>query len=144
MILGDGEERAKLEQAIKKYGLDNQLILKGKVENVDWYLNRARLLVMTSRYEGVGMCLVKALQMHVPCVSFDVKIGPSEIISNGENGILIAPFDCASMAEKIDALLKNRELLQKMAENTLMDFERFQDASILYNWKQVIEKVMEE
>ena len=63
--------------------------------------------------------------MHVPCVSFDVKIGPSEIISNGENGILIAPFDCASMAEKIDALLKNRELLQKMAENTLMDFERF-------------------
>ena len=144
MILGDGEERAKLEQAIKKYGLDNQLILKGNVENVDWYLNRARLLVMTSRYEGVGMCLVKALQMHVPCVSFDVKIGPSEIISNGENGILIAPFDCAIMAEKIDALLKNRELLQKMAENTLMDFERFQDASILYNWKQVIEKVMEE
>lgn len=52
MILGDGEERAKLEQAIKKYGLDNQLILKGNVENVDWYLNRARLLVMTSRYEG--------------------------------------------------------------------------------------------
>lgn len=57
---------------------------------------------------------------------------------------MIAPFDCASMAEKIDALLKNRELLQKMAKNTLMDFERFQDASILYNWKQVIEKVMEE
>ena len=55
---------------------------------------------------------------------------------------MIAPFDCASMAEKIDELLKNCELLQKMAENTLMDFERFQDASILYNWRQVIESVM--
>lgn len=142
LILGDGEERAKLEEATKKYDLESQLIIKGTVENVDWYLNRARLLVMTSRYEGFGMCLVEALQMHVPCVSFDVKIGPSEIISNGKNGILIAPFDCASMAEKIDELLKNRELLQKMAENTLMDFERFQDASILYNWRQVIERVM--
>lgn len=141
LILGEGEDRIKLENAIKTYGLENQLILKGNVRNVDWYLNRARLLVMTSRYEGFGMCLVEALQMHVPCVSFDVKIGPSEIIADKKNGILVSPFNCADMAEEIDELLKDPERLQGMAENTLIDFERFQDESILQNWKKVLTKV---
>ena len=87
------------------------------------------------------MCLVEALQMHVPCVSFDVKIGPSEIIADKKNGILVSPFNCADMAEEIDELLKDPERLQGMAENTLIDFERFQDESILQNWKKVLTKV---
>ena len=116
-------------------------ILKGNVRNVDWYLNRARLLVMTSRYEGFGMCLVEAVQMHVPCVGFDVKSGPSEIMADKKYGFLVSPFNCADMGEEIDELLKDPERLQGMAENTLIDFERFQDESILQNWKKVLTKV---
>lgn len=61
---------------------------------------------MTSRYEGLPLCLIEAMQMNVPCVSFDVKTGPSDIIENNVNGILISSFEIEKMIKEINALLK--------------------------------------
>lgn len=138
LILGDGEERNILEQAIDENGLENQLILKGTVDSVESYLEQAKLFVLTSRYEGFGMCLVEALQMKVPCVSFDVKIGPSEIIRNGQNGRLIPPFHCEQMIDAIDDFIENPNKLEEMYAQTMIDFERFGDQSILENWKSIL------
>lgn len=140
-VLGDGEEREKLETVIQENGLEEQLFLKGRVENVEWYLNRARLFVLTSRYEGLGMCLIEAMQMKVPCVSFDIKIGPSEIIQDNKNGILVSPFNNKKMIEEINQLLCNENKLQKMSENTRLYFERFKIETIIEKWKNVFEKV---
>lgn len=142
LLLGDGEEREKLETAIKTYHLEDQLILKGKVEDVSWYLNRAQLMVLTSKYEGFGMCLVEALKMRVPCVSFDIKIGPSEIIADGINGILIASFDHQEMINAICELLEDSVKRDQMAERTQIDFERFEDHKIVAQWKHVFEEVL--
>ena len=141
LILGDGEEKNILEQAILENKLEDQLILKGTVNQVEWYLNRAKLFVLTSRYEGFGMCLVEALQMQVPCVSFDIKIGPSEIITNYQNGILISPFDCEQMVREIDRLIENPERLEEMSANTMIGFERYQDEYIKEKWKSVLIQV---
>ena len=142
LILGDGEDRTILEQVISENHLENQLILKGTVDNVEWYLNRAKLFVLTSRYEGFGMCLVEALQMHVPCVSFDIKIGPSEIITNQQNGILIPPFECEQMIQEIDNLIENPDKLKELSENTMIGFERYQDEYIKEKWKTVLNKLL--
>lgn len=141
LILGDGKERNILEQAIAENCLENQLILKGTVDSVEGYLERAKLFVLTSRYEGFGMCLVEALQMEVPCISFDVKVGPSEIISNGQNGILIPPFDCEKMIAEIDDLIENPKMLKEMSENTMIGFERFSDSNIIEKWKCVFNEL---
>lgn len=140
-VLGDGEEREKLETVIQENGLEEQLFLKGRVENVEWYLNRARLFVLTSRYEGLGMCLIEAMQMKVPCVSFDIKIGPSEIIQDNKNGILVSPFNNKKMIEEINQLLCDENKLQEMSENTRIYFERFKTETIIEKWKNVFEKV---
>ena len=141
MVLGDGEERGILEQAISENQLEERMILKGTVNQVEWYLNRARLFVLPSRYEGFGMCLVEALQMGVPCVSFDIKIGPSEIIANHKNGILVDPFDCEQMVQEIDQLIENPQKLEGLAANTKAGFERFQTDRIIEKWKSILEKL---
>lgn len=141
LVLGDGEDRNILEQAISENKLEDQLILKGTVNQVEWYLDRAKLFVLTSRYEGFGMCLVEALQMHVPCVSFDVKIGPSEIIADGQNGILIPPFACERMVREINSLIENPDRLERMAGNTMIGFERYQDAYITEKWKNTLDNL---
>lgn len=141
LVLGDGEDRNILEQAISENKLEDQLILKGTVNQVEWYLDRAKLFVLTSRYEGFGMCLVEALQMQVPCVSFDVKIGPSEIIADGQNGILIPPFACEQMVREINSLIENPGRLERMAENTTIGFERYQDAYIIEKWKNILDNL---
>lgn len=137
LVLGDGEERNILEQAVSENHLEDRLILKGTVDNVESYLERAKLFVLTSRYEGFGMCLVEALQMKVPCISFDIKVGPSEIITNEQNGILIPPFDCERMIGEIDNLIENPERLEEMTANTLIGFERYQDENIKEKWKSI-------
>ena len=139
LVLGDGEERDILERAISENSLQNQLILKGMVDSVESYLEKAKLFVLTSRYEGFGMCLVEALQMKVPCVSFDVKIGPSEIISDRQNGILISPFDYEKMAEEIDNLIENPELLEELTANTEVGLDRFGENDIIGKWKAVFD-----
>lgn len=141
LILGDGEDRSILEQAISNNKLEDQLIFKGTVDNVEWYLNRAKLFVLTSRYEGFGMCLVEALQMHVPCISFDIKIGPSEIIANHQNGILIPPFDCEQMIQEINNLIENPDKLEDLSANTMIGFERYQDEYIKEKWKNILNKL---
>lgn len=141
LILGDGEERNILEQVISENNLEDQLILKGTVDQVEWYLNRAKLFVLTSRYEGFGMCLVEALQMRVPCISFDVKIGPSEIITRDQNGILIPPFKCEQMIQEIDNLIDNPDRLEELSANTMIGFDRFQDEYIVNKWKTILNKL---
>lgn len=141
LILGDGEERNILQQAIAENGLENHLILKGTVDSVESYLERAKLFVLTSRYEGFGMCLVEALKMKVPSVCFDVKVGPSEIISDGQNGILIPPFDCEKMTEQISFLIENPEKLEELTANTMFGVERFSDSQIIEKWKSVFNEL---
>lgn len=141
LILGEGEEREKLENAIKENGLEKQLLLKGCVKNVEWYLNRAKLFVLTSRREGLPLCLIEAMQMNVPCVSFDIKTGPSDIIENGVNGILISSFEIEKMIKEINSLLKDKCRLQNMAENTRVNFERFEMENIIKKWKNIFERL---
>ena len=141
LVLGDGEERNILERAVSENGLKDRLILEGTVDNVEKYLERAKLFVLTSRYEGFGMCLVEALQMKVPCISFDIKVGPSEIISDGKNGILIPPFDCEKMIKEIDNLIENPDRLEELTANTMIGFERYEDGYIKEKWKSVFNEL---
>lgn len=52
-VLGDGELRGLLEETVAKYGLEKQLILTGSVTNVEAYLEKSSIYVMTSRIEGL-------------------------------------------------------------------------------------------
>ena len=73
LILGDGEDKEKLENKIKEYNLEDKLILKGKVSNVEDYYKNSALYVMTSRFEGLPMTLLEAKNFKLPIVSFDCQ-----------------------------------------------------------------------
>ena len=77
--------------------------------------------------------------MNVPCVSFDIKTGPSDIIENNVNGILISSFEIEKMIREINSLLKDKCRLQNMAKNTRINFERFKIENIIEKWKNIFE-----
>ena len=139
IILGDGMERDSLEQFILENNLQNRLVLKGNVENVDEYLQQASIFVLTSKYEGLGLSMLEAREMKVPCVSFDVKMGPRELIHNEIDGYLVPPFDCDDMIRKIEMLINDPKLRSQFAENAFLCMNAFEPQKITKQWQDILE-----
>lgn len=141
IILGDGVERKNLEQFIMKNHLQNRLILKGNVENVDEYMKQASIFVITSKYEGLGLSMLEARAMKVACVSFAVKMGPRELIHNGIDGYLVRPFDCNRMVQRIERLINDPKKRNKFAENAYLCMDAFKLKKIINQWKDILESL---
>lgn len=139
ILLGDGPEREGLEQFIAEHHLENRLILKGNVENVDEYLRQASIFVMASQYEGLGLSMLEAREMKVPCVCFDVKMGPRELIHHGVDGYLIPAFDCNEMADKIELLINSPELRSQFAEEAFLCMDKFSETRIAKQWDEILQ-----
>lgn len=88
-IVGEGELKQNLENRILNLGLQNDIILKGKSQNVAEYYRLADLCLLSSHYEGFPNVLIEANAFGVPVVSLDCPSGPSDIIIQDINGILV-------------------------------------------------------
>ena len=141
VILGEGEDRDKLEQKILGCGLERQVILKGNVDNIDDYYSQAAMYVMTSRFEGLPMTLLETKPFHLPLVSFNCKTGPSELIDDGNNGFLIEDNDIKEMAEKIEVLINNEKLRNAFSEKSQTGMERFELDSVVDKWDSVLKRL---
>ena len=141
LLLGEGPERERLARFIQEHHLQERLILKGNVENVDDYLRRASIFVVTSQYEGLGLSILEARELKVPCVCFDVKTGPKELIHNGVDGYLVPPFDCEDMADKIELLMGSPALRRQFAEQAFLCMDEFRTDRIVSQWQAVLESL---
>ena len=141
LILGDGEDKEKLENKIKEYNLEERLILKGKVSNVEDYYKNSALYVMTSRFEGLPMTLLEAKNFKLPIVSFDCQTGPSEIIRNNINGYLVKANDTKGMTNKVNSLLKDNEKLKEFSDKAEIDIDKFNLVSITNKWTNILSTI---
>lgn len=141
ILLGEGQMRPFLEEGIRNEHLEDQLLLKGNVTNVGEYLQRAQIFVMTSRSEGLPMCMLEAKAYGLPCVAFDTKTGLEELIEDQINGFLAADFSCTEMEEKIERLIESEDLRRRFSEKSMLGTDRFQADYILEQWNQVIDEI---
>lgn len=139
IILGEGEDREKIENKIKENRLESNVILKGNVSNIEDYYKKSAMFVLTSRYEGLGLVLIEAKSYKLPLVSFECKVGPKEIIEDNVNGYLIECFDVDYMSQKIIKLINNNSLRDEFSKKSNIGIEKFEINSIIDKWKYIIE-----
>lgn len=101
IILGEGEDRGGLESLRQALGVAEDVDLPGFVDNPYTLLARARLFVLSSRWEGLPGSLIEALACGVPVVSTDCPSGPREILDHGAYGQLVGVGDAEDMAAAI-------------------------------------------
>jgi len=89
VFVGEGAEWEALEELIADSPCQERIMLLGYRSNVADFLKMADIFVLPSRYEGLGISLLEAMATQLVCVS-TITTGPQEIISNGENGILVS------------------------------------------------------
>jgi glycosyltransferase involved in cell wall biosynthesis len=104
-LVGDGPDRPALEAFVNDAGLAQRVTFTGHVMDSFAWIMRAKLVVCSSVYEGLGNAIIEALACGTPVVSTDCPYGPREILQDGRYGTLVPVGDARAMATAIEAAL---------------------------------------
>ena len=139
-IVGEGEERGRLEAAIKELHAENYVNLTGRkdADGVEDEMLRASLYAMTSRSEGFPFVLLEAQSCGLPVVAFDVRVGPGFVVQNGVNGYLAADMVYEDFCEKLASLMKDEDLRRKMSKTAVAHAAAFSREKVGEMWYSLI------
>lgn len=115
VLVGEGEEREKIETLIKKYNLENNIFLTGFVENAETLLKAFDVFVLPSAKEGMPYTILEAKEQNIPVIATEVGSIP-EIITDKKTGILVKPENSQKLANALEYAFENREEIKKMTE----------------------------
>lgn len=140
-IYGNGNKEPYLRQ-MAELGIDQQRChLFGPVTNVKEEYLSSSVFVLPSRFEGFGLVIIEAMACGVPVVAFDCEKGPRSIITDGENGFLIPPFDISLFAEKVMLLMRDKKLRCRMGANAQKAVSQYEIDRIGQQWKCLFEEM---
>lgn len=121
----------------KKMGLRQIFIHNPTINIQDEYLS-SEFCVMTSRSEGFPLVLCEAMSCGLPCIAFDCYCGPSEIITDGEDGLLVKKVgDISGMVSAICWMIEHPEEREKMSKNAIKNIQRFNIDLIMERWQKM-------
>jgi sugar transferase (PEP-CTERM/EpsH1 system associated) len=109
VMVGEGEERKKIEQFAAEHDLQRQILLTGTRHDVPRLLRAMDAFALPSLSEGLSGAILEAMCAGLPVVATAVGANP-ELVSEGESGFLIEPGDDAAMAERLSRLIADRDL----------------------------------
>jgi len=105
LIVGDGPQRLMLEKKVKDFELAGHVRFVGTVSNPLPLMAASGVLVLPSRFEGLGNVLIEAMACGTQVVSTDCPHGPAEILNGGRYGQLVPVNDAKALAAAIDRSL---------------------------------------
>lgn len=141
-IIGDGMEKNNLLDLAKELKLGDKVVFHG-YQNKDYINNillESSIYVMTSHTESFGLVLIEAMSYGVPCISYTSAQGANEIISDGETGYLIKNRSEDEMIEKIELLIENEKLRNKLGKNARLKSKNYSNEVVLDKWSKIINK----
>ena len=129
-LVGSGVDEEKIREAIKKYNLEEQVVLVGNQKNPYPYMKQADVLVCASYFEGYNLTVAEALIVGTSVLSTRCA-GPCEILDDGKYGLLVENSE-AGLYNGIKAFLDQPELVNKYKEKA-RERERFFDEKEILN-----------
>lgn len=129
VIVGDDAQKQnnmkRLMLLVKELNLEGRVLLPGTRKDVDEFYLKSRIFVSTSSSEGFPNVIGEAMSAGLPVVAFDCVAGPSEMITDGKDGILIPIFDYGLMKEKLMNLMSDLELRERLGNEAKKTIKRF-------------------
>ncbi len=114
-IVGYGPDKELIKEKIKKFHMEERVILLGKKENPYPYIEACDIYVQPSRYEGKSVTVREAQMLGKPVIITDYATSRSQL-EKGVDGVIV-PIDNKGCAKGIGEVLQNKKLCEKLVAN---------------------------
>lgn len=138
-IVGEGIEKENIISLIKKYNLENLVILDPFTDNIKEYFLKSSVFLLSSRWEGMPMIILESMEMGCPVISYDIDV-MQEIL--GEAGSLVKRFKTEDFANEMLKLADNYEIRKKMGNKAREQSKQFSYDIIGEKWINIFQKLM--
>lgn len=126
VLVGTGELLEASKKLVKDLGIEDKVIFTGFKKNPYPYMKHAKLMVLSSDFEGLGLVILEALALGTPVISTDCPSGPNEILANQ---YLVAVQDVDELASRIRLFVEkdtevsylNQKFTQLVATKAYLD-----------------------
>lgn len=143
-IFGAGGRDGSLQREIDRHELTGAVTLRGHDPLARDALSRSSAFLMTSAYEGYPLSTLESLSHGCPVVSYDIKYGPREQISDGVDGFLVPDGDTAQLAERVVRLLKSPDLVGRMSKAAVAKAEQHGTERFISDWAATLNAAVEQ
>ena len=133
LVLGGGSQKKSLQNLSAKLGLKNLEFL-GSVSDIQNYYKKAKIIVSSSRFEGLGNALIESAFFDCIRVATPTA-GALELLEDGKNGFISSDFSEQALAK---AILKALNADESVLENTRAESEKFSLENIAAQWWELI------
>ncbi|MBQ8360992.1 MAG: glycosyltransferase family 4 protein [Bacteroidaceae bacterium] len=140
-LYGEGELENELRKSVAQNGMEDSFLIHKPVKDIKEKYLESSIYVMSSRFEGFGMVLIEAMACGVPCVSFDCPHGPSYIVKDGEDGILVENGNVEKLADAISSLIVDKERRMAMGKAAKRNIARYSQKDIMRQWENLFYKL---
>ena len=125
-IIGDGEDKYKLEKQIKLLNMKDRIFILGYSDRVYSYMKNASFLILSSLWEEVGFVIVEAAVNNLFVISSDCRNGPKEFLQNGRAGILFKTnVKNDLMSKLIDLNINDHKNSKILAKKNSIKYTKF-------------------
>ncbi len=141
-IIGDGPERGHLEESVTSLGMGQRVYFAGQRSKEETIALTAAcdIFVLNSTYEGFPHVVLEAMALGLPVIATAVG-GTPELVRDGENGVLIAPFDNNGLREALSRLTIDLSERKRFAEGACKTVEKFGFERMIEKTRQLLEIV---
>ncbi|MEI1421846.1 N-acetyl-alpha-D-glucosaminyl L-malate synthase BshA [Bacillus cabrialesii] len=137
LLVGDGPEKSTACELVRKYGLENQVLMLGNQDRVEELYSISDLKLLLSEKESFGLVLLEAMACGVPCIGTNIG-GIPEVIKNNVSGFLVDVGDVAAATARAMSILEDEQLSERFTEAAMeMLKNEFSSQKIVSQYEQI-------
>ncbi|KJJ41773.1 N-acetyl-alpha-D-glucosaminyl L-malate synthase [Bacillus subtilis] len=137
LLVGDGPEKSTACELVRKYGLENQVLMLGNQDRVEELYSISDLKLLLSEKESFGLVLLEAMACGVPCIGTNIG-GIPEVIKNNVSGFLVDVGDVAAATARAMSILEDEQLSKRFTDAAMeMLKNEFSSQKIVSQYEQI-------
>jgi len=136
LVLGQGQELNNLKQLVDKFAINSNVHFLGKVDHSEIlnYFKAADLFILNTNYEALSHTILEAMKAGAPIITTNIG-GNSEVIENGEDGLLVNYNKQEELLEAAIKILTNQQLADGLLNNAKDKLKKF-------NWDNTVQETV--